>query len=100
VILADMPFIRAQHLNRMLDAFAENDGFAIIRAACGAKRGNPILLPRSTFAAIAQLEGDVGARSLIEESGLAVLDIDIGDAALIDVDTKEAVIAAGGVLKD
>jgi molybdenum cofactor cytidylyltransferase len=100
VILADMPFISPRHLNTMLDAFAEHDGFAIVRAASGAKRGNPILLPRSTFAAISQLEGDIGARSIIEESGLAVIDIDIGDAALIDVDTKEAVIAAGGVLKE
>jgi molybdenum cofactor cytidylyltransferase len=38
----------------------------------------------------------VGARHLIETSGLAVTDVEIGDAAQIDVDTPEAIIAAGG----
>ena len=46
-----------------------------------------------------RLEGDVGARHIIETSGLPVIDIDIGDAAHLDVDTPEAVLAAGGVLR-
>jgi molybdenum cofactor cytidylyltransferase len=46
------------------------------------------------------LEGDIGARAIIESSGLPVVDVDIGPAAHIDVDTPEAVIAAGGVLKE
>jgi len=48
---------------------------------------------------VLRLEGDVGARHIIETSGVPVVDIDIGDAAHLDVDTPEAVIGAGGVLK-
>jgi molybdenum cofactor cytidylyltransferase len=98
VMLADMPGIRAEHLDLMVDAFHRDEGGAIVRAVSGGKRGNPVLLPSSTFDAIATLTGDIGARVVIERSGLAVIDIDIGEAAHVDVDTPEAIIAAGGVL--
>ncbi|TIT11109.1 MAG: 4-diphosphocytidyl-2C-methyl-D-erythritol kinase, partial [Mesorhizobium sp.] len=64
------------------------------------KRGNPVLLPRSLFAAIAHLEGDTGARHLVEAEGFDVVDVEIGKAASIDVDTREALEGAGGVLQD
>ncbi|GKX35957.1 MAG: 4-diphosphocytidyl-2C-methyl-D-erythritol kinase [Rhizobiaceae bacterium MnEN-MB40S] len=99
VMLADMPFVRANDLRRLAKAFGDAGGQSIVRAASGKKRGNPLILPKSTFAAIGQLEGDIGARSIVASSGLDVIDVDIGDAALIDVDTREAVTEAGGVLK-
>ncbi len=74
-------------------------GRAIVRAVADGKRGNPVILPRSTFAAIMKLEGDIGARAIVETSGLDVVDVEIGSAAHLDVDTPEAVLAAGGVLK-
>ena len=99
VLLADMPFVSADDLRRLAKAFGDSGGQSITRAASGNKQGNPLILPRSTFAAIGQLEGDTGARSIVASSGLDVVDVDIGDAALIDVDTREAVTEAGGVLK-
>jgi len=100
ILLADMPAIDAAHLQRMLHVFGEAGGPCIVRAVSGEVRGNPVILPRETFEAIGVLEGDVGARQIIAASGLPVRDIDIGDAALLDVDTQEAVKAAGGVLRD
>ena len=82
--------------NALIAAFEHNGGDAIVRAADGDHRGNPVILPMRLAPAIQRLEGDVGARALIEESGLPVIDIDIGPAARIDVDTPEAVRAAGG----
>ena len=99
VMLADMPNVTGVDVRRLLDAFAEAGGHAIVRAVSGGKRGNPVVLPRATFAAIFQLEGDVGARHIVESAGLDVVDVEIGTAAHIDVDTPEAVLAAGGVLK-
>jgi molybdenum cofactor cytidylyltransferase len=66
----------------------------------GGKRGNPVILPRATFEAIMRLEGDIGARPIVEESGLPVIDVEIGAAAHLDTDTPEAILAAGGVLID
>jgi molybdenum cofactor cytidylyltransferase len=98
VVLADMPGIRREHLDEMIAAFRREQGRAIIRAVSGGKRGNPVILPASTFDAISKLTGDIGARPVIERSGLAVVDVDIGEAAHIDTDTPEEIIAAGGVL--
>ena len=96
ILLGDMPKLEAAHIDLLLGAFEENDGEAIIRAADGDHRGNPAILPARLVPQIMKLEGDVGARALIEQSGLPVIDIDIGPAARIDVDTPEAVRAAGG----
>jgi molybdenum cofactor cytidylyltransferase len=98
VLLGDMPSLQTEDLNVLTDAFWNCDGNAIIRAVCGKQRGNPVILPAGLYRAVMALEGDVGARHLIEHSSLPVIDVDIGIAALHDVDTPEAVIAAGGQL--
>lgn len=98
VVLADMPGIRSEHLDEMIAIFRREQGRAIVRAVSSGKRGNPVILPASTFDAIAKLTGDIGARPVIERSGLAVIDVDIGEAAHIDTDTPEEIVAAGGVL--
>ncbi|MCP5000306.1 MAG: NTP transferase domain-containing protein [Hyphomicrobiales bacterium] len=100
VMLADMPAVAASHLSAMIDAFKQAGGQSIVRAASGQVRGNPVILPRETFDAISRLEGDVGARQIVASAGLPIIDVDIGDAALLDVDTRQAVLDAGGVLKD
>lgn len=100
VMLADMPHVTGADVRRLLDAFGAAGEQAIVRAVSGGKRGNPVVLPRSTFAAILQLEGDVGARHIVEGAGLDIVDVEIGAAAHVDVDTPEAVVAAGGVLRD
>ncbi|MDE1993754.1 MAG: NTP transferase domain-containing protein [Rhizobiaceae bacterium] len=98
VMLADMPGISSDDLNHLIQAFSETGGSAIIRAVSQGKRGNPVILPRALNDAISRLEGDVGARHLIETSGLQVIDVEIGDAAHLDVDTPEAIVAAGGII--
>ena len=99
VMLADMPGVTTNDLKTLIGAFRKANGQAIVRAVSGAKRGNPVILPRAVLNAVMRLEGDVGARHIIETSGLPVVDVDIGEAAHLDVDTPEAVVAAGGVLK-
>ncbi|MGV2068093.1 NTP transferase domain-containing protein [Agrobacterium sp. 22-226-1] len=98
VMLADMPGVKAGDLNLLIAAFRSASGRAIVRAVSRGKRGNPVILPKSLGDAVMRLEGDIGARHIIETSGLPIIDVDIGDAAHLDVDTPEAVQAAGGVL--
>ncbi len=99
VMLADMPWVTAADLAALISAFKVEQGQVIVRAVSAGKRGNPVILPRSTFEAVRQLQGDVGARHIIETCGLPVIDVDIGPAAHLDLDTPEAIIAAGGILK-
>jgi len=99
IVLGDMPGISDMDLNRLIRAFAKGEGRSVVRATHEGRRGNPVVLPRSLFAAVAHLEGDTGARHLVEAEGLDVIDVEIGEAAAVDVDTPEAMRSAGGVLQ-
>ncbi|PDT02539.1 molybdopterin-guanine dinucleotide biosynthesis protein MobA [Rhizobium chutanense] len=99
VMLADMPGISIAHLNALISAFRSAGGKAVVRAVSCGEPGNPVVLPRSLDHAILRLEGDVGARGIIATSGLPVLDVDVGDAAHLDVDTPDDISAAGGVMR-
>ncbi|MFC3725959.1 NTP transferase domain-containing protein [Neoaquamicrobium sediminum] len=96
VALGDMPEVTSAHIDMLLKAFVREHGNAIIRATHAGKRGNPVILPRSLFAAVATLEGDTGARQIVESSELPVIDVEIGAAASLDIDTPEALALAGG----
>lgn len=100
ILLADMPGVTHADIEELVKAFRKSGGRSIVRAVADGKRGNPVILPRATFPALMRLEGDIGARHIIETSGLPIIDVEIGAAAKLDVDTPEAVLAAGGVLKD
>jgi molybdenum cofactor cytidylyltransferase len=99
VLLADMPGLKVEDIERLAVAFLEAEGRAIVRAVSNGKRGNPVILPRATFGDLMLLEGDVGARHVIETCGLPIIDVELGAAAHVDVDTPEAVEAAGGILR-
>ncbi|MDH7787494.1 CTP:molybdopterin cytidylyltransferase MocA [Ochrobactrum sp. 19YEA23] len=95
--LGDMPAINAHHMRTMVDCFRQHRGKAVIRAVIGeGERGNPVILPRQLFKAISALSGDLGAKRVIEASDIPVIDVPIGAAARIDVDTREALLEAGG----
>lgn len=99
VMLADMPGVTGYDIHRLVTAFRTAGGRSIVRAVSQGKRGNPVILPRALYPALRRLEGDTGARTIIETAGLPVIDVEIGEAAHLDVDTPEAVLEAGGILK-
>jgi molybdenum cofactor cytidylyltransferase len=98
IALGDMPGVTAKDVDRLVDAFLEARGTSIVRATHGGKRGNPVVLPASLFGDVMELAGDTGARHLVETSDLPIIDVEIGEAASLDVDTPEAMAQAGGVL--
>ncbi len=100
VMLADMPDVTTDDLRKLLDRFSAEGGRAVIRATADGQRGNPVVLPRQTFSAVRQLVGDVGARHIIEKCGLPVIDVELGPAARLDLDTPEQIMAAGGILEE
>ena len=99
VVLGDMPAVSMEDFDRLIAAFVASGGTAIVRASHHGKRGNPVILPRSVFPLVAQLEGDTGARHIVEAEAQLVVDVEIGVGAEVDVDTPEAMLAAGGVLQ-
>lgn len=100
IVLGDMPEIVARDLDRLIAGFVASGGQQVVRASHDGKRGNPVILPRTVFGEVAKLEGDVGARHVVESGSVGVIDVEIGKGAGVDVDTAEAMAAAGGVLQD
>lgn len=100
IALGDMPGVTTHDIDRLVEVFAASGGNAIVRATHAGKRGNPVILPRELFAAVSHLQGDTGARHLVETSEIRVVDVEIGEAASLDVDTPEALAFAGGELAD
>ncbi len=98
IALADMPAITDTHLDMLIDAFRRNGGAHVVRAVANGTPGNPVILPRFLQDAIQALNGDVGARRLIDGHEMPRIEVEIGEAALIDVDTVEELHAAGGIL--
>ncbi|WP_275784729.1 nucleotidyltransferase family protein [Pararhizobium gei] len=99
VMLADMPGIMTEHIDSLVYAFQRSGGEVIVRAGFREKPGHPVVFPKVLHKDLRALTGDFGARKLIVESNLPVATIDIGPAALLDVDTPMAIIENGGVLR-
>ncbi|WP_036260170.1 nucleotidyltransferase family protein [Methylocapsa aurea] len=92
ILLADMPRVSGALIDRLIQAFEASvkppHAVAPVRAGL---RGNPVLIGRPLFDPVAHLEGDRGARLLIEAAGEGLLECPVDDDAIeIDVDTKDA----------
>jgi molybdenum cofactor cytidylyltransferase len=100
VMLADMPGIDANALDTLLDAFDPQGGQTIVLPTAAGKRGNPVIWSRDYFAELQSLAGDTGARHLLASHEDAVCRVEIGGDALLDVDTPDALSAAGGLFSE
>jgi molybdenum cofactor cytidylyltransferase len=94
VLLGDMPRITAAHLDRLIAAFAPDEGRSICIPTHRAKRGNPILWDARFLPDMRTLDGDQGARGLIGRHADQVCEVEMpDDAVLLDVDTPGALAA-------
>jgi molybdenum cofactor cytidylyltransferase len=91
VCLGDMPQVDTVLIDRLIAAFDPEKGALVVTSTLDGKRGNPVLWSRRFFPDLLSIEGDVGARHLIGHYGEAVVEVPVtGKAALVDVDTPEA----------
>ncbi len=91
ILLGDMPRIESGQIDRLIEAFVEAEGDAIVVPTHQGRRGNPVLWPSAHFAEMLQLEGDAGAKRLMAVHARDVREVDLDtDAIFIDVDTPEA----------
>lgn len=96
VLLADMPMVRARTLERLIAAFARERPDAVVPTFEG-REGNPVLLGRALFPALAGLEGDAGARRLLAETHRRVSTCAVDDPGIeIDIDTPAVLAALAG----
>jgi molybdenum cofactor cytidylyltransferase len=92
--LGDMPEVNAALIDKLIDAFDPEKGALVVVPAIDGKRGNPAVWPRRFFSELAALQGDAGAQQLIRSVPEAVVEVPLsGTAALVDVDTPDALEA-------
>jgi len=93
VLLADMPHIDGGHVDRLLAAFDPRQP-KIVAPVRDGRRGNPILWPRRFFAEMMAVEGDIGAREVLQRHAAQVEAVVFDDEAIFaDVDTPAALDA-------
>ncbi|MCW2362405.1 MULTISPECIES: NTP transferase domain-containing protein [Sphingobium] len=85
VLLADMPFVTAEHLDAVLGQFATDGASAVFSCSPEGVAQPPALFPARAFADLQALEGDRGAQGLATGSALVNADARL----LLDVDTPE-----------
>ena len=96
VLLGDMPHITTEMINQIVIRFDDGSANSIVQAASYGKRGNPVMWAARYFDELCNISGDVGARHLIGEHSEHVIEVELGDAAAMDIDTPNELLALGG----
>lgn len=91
IVLGDMPYLRAADLRQLCASYRSCSPPRIVAPEAGAgperRLGNPVLWPRAYFDALAQLEGDRGARDILRAHPDALVRVPIDhEGVLLDLD--------------
>jgi molybdenum cofactor cytidylyltransferase len=85
--LADKPFLSVSTIEALVEAYRRSPSEIVVPVFRG-KRGNPILFRRNLFRQLGTLNGDVGAKVLVESKKYSVEEVPVEDeGVLFDVDT-------------
>lgn len=96
VVLADQPALTSGLLRRLVERYRDTRA-AIVAPFYRGQRGNPVLFDRSLFSALLAVEGDRGARQIIQHYEEQMERVACDDPAVVqDVDTLEDYEAATG----
>ncbi len=99
-LLGDMPSIDAPSIDALIEAMDPEDERSIIVAASEGQRANPVLFSRNYLDELRMLEGDQGAKHIVQRDADHVKMVEIGFGARLDLDTPEALAAIGGQAVD
>jgi molybdenum cofactor cytidylyltransferase len=100
ILLGDMPEVTGALIDRLIDAFAADPTLDAVTPMTEGARGNPVLLSRGLAQEALRLEGDHGARRLIERARMRVGVVEAGLEAQLDVDDRAGFEAAIGVVRE
>ncbi|MBW2064627.1 MAG: nucleotidyltransferase family protein [Deltaproteobacteria bacterium] len=89
IILADMPFVNREVINRLLHSYLHS-GLPLGAVKVGGKRSHPVIVNRVFYGDLHRLKGDVGARGLFRKfpDRVFLLEVDEGPYDM-DIDTME-----------
>jgi len=89
VALADMPFIQPATVQRLIAVWRQQGG--IVLPSWQGKRGHPVIFTAPYREALLALQGDQGARPVLQQHAAAVQTVPLEDAGIHqDIDTPQA----------
>src|SRR6218665_22175 len=88
IMLCDQPFVDAVLLKQLVNT-QQRTNAPVVASYYDDRKGVPALFHQTFFAELQSLEGDTGAKHLIEKAGDQVAIVNF-PAGAIDIDTKEA----------
>lgn len=87
--LGDQPFISPKTINLIIEHYNKNPRGIIVPTYHG-KRGNPVIFSREFFTEMKSIQGDKGARDVIDKNYDKVIFVPISDSfENFDIDTKK-----------
>ena len=89
IIPADMPLISKVDLRNLENKFIELNSTKVVFPKHESNLGNPVILPKSYFDILTNLNADEGARSQIKNKDYVTVNAGIGTT--LDIDTKEEI---------
>ena len=84
VLLADMPFVRRTHLRRLLKRIGSA---AVAVSIADGIRTPPVLFARRAFPILVALDGDTGARQVLDRLA-PVVEVSMPPESAVDIDTE------------
>ncbi len=92
VMTCDQPAVNVEHLRRLVEL---SKGAEIAASSYAGRNGVPAVFPASSFPALQALDGDSGARALLQHA--RSIELPFGE---LDVDTEESLQLARGLLHE
>jgi molybdenum cofactor cytidylyltransferase len=89
IALGDQPLLDARVVERLITRW-RTSGACAVQPSYEDGRGHPVLFDASLFAALCGLEGDVGARAVLDSVGDALDLLPVQGLRPVDVDTPAA----------
>jgi molybdenum cofactor cytidylyltransferase len=90
LLLGDQPFIQEQILESLISTYNHqyHNGVRIVRASYNGQVGHPVLFDQSFFPLLTKIEGDKGAKLMIEDYVMELAIVDFSnDIWNLDIDT-------------
>jgi molybdenum cofactor cytidylyltransferase len=81
--LADMPYVTAATLTRLLAVYRSGDPDRIVQPVLGDRPGHPVIFGAQFFAEIESVTGDEGARSVLQKHPDALERVPVDDAGVV-----------------
>ncbi len=85
MMLADMPFVTRDHIEKLVAAFDQTGGTRTVASARDGQPMPPAIFPADALAELMELKGDTGARKLLANAVL----VSGSDRLLADIDTPD-----------